>query len=460
MRKFLAAFLFAILFLFASCGRSEGYHPEADYAPVFAGMAESAEIPPEEPATPYAPKSYIPENAAPWQIAFAEILRGYKETNYDVQFLLHDIDHDGIPELFLLKDDDCENYSIAVYMYKNGDAILLQVDENVDVAYFFHADRHFVSSSCNAPGIVLLRNGLPMGNFMVTASWYWRLNIDGEKLTISDFGERRVDVDTLVEMFGQNGQYAETAGELWSARAEHTHFFLNGNALDEREFRQAFRQTFRLWERHPLTGIAIREEVFGSFAIRAVTRQINESMPYFTFYHTTKNRRWEGISDYWGDDFISITITDENGNIIQQIDEINVHLMVRNTVVQFDDFNFDGYLDMRLLQFNNGVSLSWNEHYHWLWDTEISQFVLSERLMEIANHAIINDIDPTAHQIVLIVDSKDAGAFRSYRRYQYYDGDFTAIAEFDVEYLGGRFKITRTDLLTNEVKITEEERYW
>jgi hypothetical protein len=351
MRKFLAAFLFAILFLFASCGRGEGYHPEADYASVFAGMAESAEIPPEEPATPYAPKSYIPKNAAPWQIAFAEILRGYKEVSNGAQFLLHDIDHDGIPELFLLKDDDCENYSIAVYMY-------------------------------------------------------------------------------------------------------------NGNAIDEREFRQSFRQTFRLWERHPLTEIAIREEVFGSFAIRAVTRQINESMPYFTFYHTTKNRRWEGIFDYWGDDFISITITDEHGNTIQQIDEINVHLMARNTVVQFDDFNFDGYLDMRLLQFNNGVSLSWDAHYHWLWDAKISQFVVSERLMEIANHAIINDIDPTAHQIVLIVDSKDAGAFRSYRRYQYYDGDFTAIAEFDVEYLGGRFKTTHTDLLTDEVKITEEERYW
>ena len=124
------------------------------------------------------------------------------------------------------------------------------------------------------------------------------------------------------------------------------------------------------------------------------TKRINENMPLFTFYHK--------IGDYTAYTFfeaerytrryVSITIVDENGNLIQIIDGIAQgghsdwmtpdHELFQ---LRFDDLNFDGYLDIRLITAINPGTARGEWAYHWLWKPELGKFVSNEQLNDLSD---------------------------------------------------------------------------
>jgi len=88
-------------------------------------------------------------------------------------------------------------------------------------------------------------------------------------------------------------------------------------------------------------------------------------------------------------------------------------------VLHFDDFNFDGYMDMALTNLApNGI---WNfgAHYYWLWNLEIGQFVKNETLSSFWGNLSLDK----EHKEIVIYE-RLGGARHFLYILQYIDGDF------------------------------------
>jgi len=189
-----------------------------------------------------------------------------------------------------------------------------------------------------------------------------------------------------------------------------------------------------------------------------ITQRIHPNMPEFTFIHTPSFCEQSETYAEWGGNFISLTIKNETGAVIQQINDINIHINYTDSTVEFYDYNFDGYLDMRLLQYNHGLGFAWEEYYFWLWDTETSAFVRNDRLKEITSTSL-HSVDHENRQI-LINRHRRAGAHHLTHYYEYVGGgDFKRVAEYEVEVFrdsrrGGHFRgmlrTIHTDLKTGD----------
>jgi len=115
-----------------------------------------------------------------------------------------------------------------------------------------------------------------------------------------------------------------------------------------------------------------------------IRKRIHEDMPEFFF---TRNIGWF-IDDYNESPFpepreVSITISDDMGNIIQHIPDLSQSYRFMQSGIVFEDFNFDGYLDIRLKRWQDGAGGLLTSEYIWLWDNSSGQFVLNEQLMAI-----------------------------------------------------------------------------
>ena len=94
-----------------------------------------------------------------WQSLYASLLRYYAELSFehlpnalewDRYFILHDINQDGIPELFIVMQNlsGHTNY-YAIYTFSNGEAISLEFDKNI----FGHSS--ILAPLDNSPWIIL-----------------------------------------------------------------------------------------------------------------------------------------------------------------------------------------------------------------------------------------------------------------------------------------------------------------
>jgi len=193
-----------------------------------------------------------------------------------------------------------------------------------------------------------------------------------------------------------------------------------------------------------------------------VTR-IHPNMPEFTFYHIN-----EGIiiEDEWGFEcyITHIVIMDEYENFIQKIDNINVslwHFYNITQLVQFEDYNFDGYLDMRVLYDGSlGLGFPWEASLFWLWDPEIYQFVPNEQLREITRYTL-HHVDSESRQLIMGWHTR-AGAHSFTRYYEYANNDFIPVTEVEVEIFGrtgrghfyGMKRTIHSDFITSEVTVS------
>jgi len=162
--------------------------------------------------------------------------------------------------------------------------------------------------------------------------------------------------------------------------------------------------------------------------------------------------------------YVRITIKNEAGEIIQQIDDLvqgwHGDFPYDRLGIRFADFNFDGYLDMYLLLAESAGLARWDWIYYWLWDTEAEQFVKNEQLINLLfNMGCWAGLYVYCGEEDLVVVSFRGGSWIQFRHYyEYAGGEFVRVAEaldenlIDENDLQFR-RITRTDLRTGEVTI-------
>ena len=193
-------------------------------------------------------------------------------------------------------------------------------------------------------------------------------------------------------------------------------------------------------------------DVLPAWYIQAATfvsvARVHEDMPLFYVYRTIMP---EGV--------VEIRITDGDGNWIQTIDGImqsgnDGGLPGHLFEVGFDDFNFDGYMDMWLVEAINRGTAGGQWGYFWLWDPEVGQFVQSESLQAMTQMAWFHANQDTRQ---MEIHSRGGGS-GPWRRgyYVYEDGAFALVASVLTEWVGRDFvasymQATYTNHITGEV---------
>lgn len=127
-----------------------------------------------------------------------------------------------------------------------------------------------------------------------------------------------------------------------------------------------------------------------------MTQRIHDEVPSFTIRLLG---RWiEGWSSETQDEVEGLDanihvlqVIDSDGRVIQEFDRLNTipPRYEPSFGLDFADYNFDGYLDMALYQFEGG-SMRNEPHIYWLWDNELKRFVENEELGEVSNYSSIS----------------------------------------------------------------------
>lgn len=154
------------------------------------------------------------------------------------------------------------------------------------------------------------------------------------------------------------------------------------------------------------------------------TLRIHEHLPELTFTRIVNNTT-EMQSEYAIPQpvQINIKIEDSDGNIIQSIPGLSQSKSFLSRNLTFNDYNFDGYLDMRLMRWQDGAGGLLANEYFWLWNAEIAQFVLNEQLMMIGQATALS-ADQETRQIVVTHRDSDSDKVSFY---EYLDGEFVEI---------------------------------
>ena len=194
--------------------------------------------------------------------------------------------------------------------------------------------------------------------------------------------------------------------------------------------------------------------------IFTTTMRIHEDMPEFTFHRIVG----DFVPDSWYELYeiphpnardITIIIEDEEGNIIQSISGLTEsNYGIDGGGMEFADYNFDGYLDMRLMRWSCGGESLRQIDYIWLWDTEEFQFVLNKPLMDIDAAGITANQD--TRQIETWIKHAN-GAEASF--YEYLNGELTLIVsertmvKYDENGQPLHWETTRTNVITGEITV-------
>jgi len=97
----------------------------------------------------------------------------------------------------------------------------------------------------------------------------------------------------------------------------------------------------------------------------------------------------------------------------------------------FIDLNFDGYLDMCLFSYLHSERYPvWGQHYHWLWDANLGQFVFNQQLTD----------SITSTRLWVDEEARTWGYVWS----EYADAGLTYV-NHHIAYLGGRFGEVRRE---------------
>ncbi|MCL2387457.1 MAG: hypothetical protein FWC89_07920 [Defluviitaleaceae bacterium] len=421
----------------------------------------------------FPPAFPISETTELWQIAYAAILYGYAERGNDVRFLLHDINRSGIPDLIVVDAELQQSWSTheAAYTIRN-DRVFLLDSLDVHLSSVFNSEIFYVAAGRDNYGIITAFGGTLAGRLGQDFT-FLRMVIDGNDLIVDAHADRYVDTNLLRSIRGMLDDLDQNADfdELQAVIARNTQYFLDGEVVTPEEIGNIFRKGRPLPPLFLLTNDTACEiicdaifsflEIPQTSEIRTVTTSIHESLPAFTFYHRTET--YSNLFPFpVEENYIYITIVDEFGDLIQEI-AVSVDLPPHSldVIVQFDDYNFDGFLDMRLLESSSwGLGFPWESYYFWQWDTETSQFVPNERLQEITRYTL-HSIDPENRRIITGRHSR-AGAHSFTFYYEYVNGDFVRVAEYEMEYFGmsgrghfhGMTRTIHTDFTTGEVTLT------
>ena len=177
-----------------------------------------------------------------WREAYAALLNNYlpraDEMNY---FVLHDMDLDGVPELFVLINyGDGENF----YTFRNGRVLLLESDGITIMSHIASARQHISPAPNNMPGFMTFPYG--QGTAFGASVWISRIVIENDRLVADDSGAADLDHHAvhswLVDNFGQDASNgAGVADDIVNQAIDaHTHFTINDNTVSKEEFNYYF----------------------------------------------------------------------------------------------------------------------------------------------------------------------------------------------------------------------------
>ena len=167
--------------------------------------------------------------------------------------------------------------------------------------------------------------------------------------------------------------------------------------------------------------------------------RIHPNMPPFTFIRTLGD--FVETADFSeAERYVTITILNEDGALVQEIDGIiqggqadwatAEHSLMS---LQFDDFNFNGYLDMWLINAINPGTAGGYFASFWLWDNELEQFVQSYQLSDISHMAHIT-VDTENRQV--LTHHKLAAWMHSTLHYEFWDDRLVLVRETREEQWG------------------------
>jgi hypothetical protein len=127
------------------------------------------------------------------------------------------------------------------------------------------------------------------------------------------------------------------------------------------------------------------------------TMRLHDAMPALTFVRTVGDAVFAyDETQYYGFPNpleVSIDIKDYEGHVIQFISGLTQNNLFQHNDIMFADYNFDGYLDMSLLRWQDSAGGILENRYFLLWDAGVSQFVLNEQLMDIYHAGIYANQD-------------------------------------------------------------------
>ena len=201
------------------------------------------------------PDIYSDFEAITWQEAYAELLRYYaalpladSETGW--YFILHDIDQNGVPELFLVTKYDSGHTGYRfVYSFINGRAIRLEFDDMMtDGGSFAPLD--------GRPWVVIRH---PAG----AGGVYYRMAIDGYRLIPNAIGLTQLSEAGFER--AAEGVYLSHENYYWFYLYDITDGWNYRKPLDVEEFENLFgNRSERNWfELHPINEDNIQRIIFG-----------------------------------------------------------------------------------------------------------------------------------------------------------------------------------------------------
>ena len=162
-----------------------------------------------------------------------------------------------------------------------------------------------------------------------------------------------------------------------------------------------------------------------------VKQKVNERMPEYSFLIIGTSIEEYGFNHDKSKYFLSYTeniisridIRDENGLYVQSISGLDTKNPASEAGMyglKFEDWNFDGYMDIGLWK-SRGGTMKNNPHYYWLWDNEKKRFVENEYLKGMSEGGTIK----------VNYDTKELSCFASAGRwgygtvyYKFIDGNF------------------------------------
>jgi len=193
-----------------------------------------------------------------------------------------------------------------------------------------------------------------------------------------------------------------------------------------------------------------------------VTERLRENMPPFVFtleYTQEQHGSAQADAGLYADEgaffyihSILITRGDTNGEV-QQITlnppaETFADAEYGGFGLVLEDMDFDGFMDMRLMQF---VSAGANiPYYCWLWDPPAQRFVYNEALSDIPSPLF----DPVKKQVLGFATNGAAEYIDSV--YEYRGAELTLVARTitGYDYEGGTVIVTTEELVDDQITIT------
>ena len=160
--------------------------------------------------------------------------------DYSGQFLMIDIDKDSTPELLIIsyKQYDDEPFFVA-YTFRDGKVLPLENCADAWIAeLILYARTRTTTAPGKAPGLITYTIGPSAGMYGCSIQ-YKKIVIDGNKLVIDAHGEKYIDVEKLIDLFGGYG-YDIDDEILDAALLEHTHYYINDSIVSEMELDRMF----------------------------------------------------------------------------------------------------------------------------------------------------------------------------------------------------------------------------